>query len=230
MKILIADDDDELVNVLTVTLQQAGFETLSAGDGAEALTVWQQAQPHLILLDLNMPRHSGPYVLQRVRAASPVPIIVLTVRNQDEEIVRAFDLGADDYVTKPFSPSQLVARVKAALRRAGVHARTEIRAGEWTLDLVNHTASDGDAAPVHLTALELRLLEVLMSAPGKALTPPRLIERVWGYEGHLADQTLLKSLVRRVRCKIEPVPRRPQYVRTVLGVGYMFVPAESEEG
>ncbi len=227
MKILIADDDAELTNLLSLTLQQAGFETLAAGDGEAAIKAWQQAQPHLILLDMNMPRHSGLYVLQHVRAASPIPIIILTVRNQDEEIVRAFELGADDYVTKPFSPSQLVARVKAALRRAGAHERTEIQAGGLVLDLVQHTVNCG-GTPVHLTALELRLLEVLMGAPGEPFTPPRLIERVWGYEGHLADQTLLKSLVRRVRIKIEPEPRQPRYIKTVLGVGYMFVRGEDD--
>lgn len=222
MKILIVDDDVELTKLLSFTLQQAGYETVTAGDGEAALTEWQRAQPHLILLDLNLPRRSGLYVLERVRAVSSLPIIILTVRNSDEETIRAFELGADDYVTKPFSPRQLVARVKAALRRAGAHERTEIEVGNIRLDLVHHQVCSGGNEPAHLTSLEMRLLEVLMSAPGQPFSPARLIERVWGYEGRLADQTLLKSLVRRVRQKIEPDPHDPRYIKTLLGVGYVF--------
>ena len=222
--ILIADDDVELNILLAFKLQQAGFEVRSAHDGEAAIDEWQRAQPQLIVLDVNMPRRSGLEVLEQVRTVSTVPIIMLTVRDEEEDIVRAFELGADDYVTKPFSPRQLVARVRAALRRAGEHERAEIVVGEVQLDLTRHQVRCAGGVPVHLTLLEMRLLEVLMGAPGVPFSPQALIERVWGYEGHLADQTLLKSLVRRTRLKVEPDPRQPQYLKTVLGAGYIFAP------
>jgi two-component system, OmpR family, response regulator MtrA len=222
MKILIVDDDVELTQLLGFTFRQAGFEAETEGDAEGALVAWQREQPHLILLDMSMPGRSGLYVLERVRAVSTVPIIMLTVRDSDEDVVRAFELGADDYVTKPFSPHQLVARVKAALRRAGSSERDEVQIGAVRLDLVHHEVTVAGGEARHLTTLELRLLEVMMTSPGAPLTPQRLIERVWGYEGHLGDQTLLKSLVRRVRLKIEPDPRQPRYVKTLLGVGYLF--------
>ncbi|MGE5141567.1 MAG: response regulator [Rudaea sp.] len=222
MKILIVDDDAELGNLIAFILRQNGFETVNAADGEGALAAWLKSQPHLILLDMSMPRRSGLWVLERVRASSTVPIIMLTVRNSDEDVVRAFDLGADDYVTKPFSPQQLVARVRAALRRAGVQEREEVEASGVKLDLVQHTVSTPERADLHITSLEMKLLEVMMSAPGEPFTPQKLIERVWGYEAGLADLSLLKSLVRRVRLKIEPNPREPRYLKTRLGVGYVF--------
>jgi DNA-binding response OmpR family regulator len=163
-----------------------------------------------MVLDVNLPRMSGLALLEQVRSASDLPVIMLTVRDAEEEVVRAFELGADDYVTKPFSPRQLVARVKAALRRSGAGdvERAEITVGNVKLDLARHEFAVLGREPVHLTQLEMRLLQVLMSAPDEPFTAGRLIERVWGYEGSLADLSLLKSLVRRVRLKVEPDPRQ----------------------
>jgi DNA-binding response OmpR family regulator len=229
MKILVVDDDLELRSLLTFSLEQAGLQVEAAADGDAALRYWQRDSPDLIVLDVNLPNQSGLEVLERVRAASDLPIIMLTVRDAEDDVVKAFDLGADDYVTKPFSPRQLVARVKAALRRsgAGERERDEIAAGGVRLDLGRHEVTVAGGEPVHLTQLELRLLEVLMSAAGEPLSAQRLIERVWGYEGHLADHSLLKSLVRRVRLKVEPDPRQPRYVRTLPGAGYVFVAEEA---
>jgi len=225
MKVLIVDDDLELSNLLTFTLQKANFEVVTAANADEAFTQWQRAEPNLILLDISLPRRSGLSFLEQVRAASTIPIIMLTARNSDDDLVRAFDLGADDYVTKPFSPRQLIARVQAALRRAGAQERQELRVGDFYLDLVYHRVQVRDGTPIHLTPLELKLLTVLMNSPNHALSPQNLIEQVWGYEAHLTDHTLLKSLVRRVRLKIEPNPKTPQYLKTLLGVGYIFSPS-----
>jgi DNA-binding response OmpR family regulator len=222
MAILVVDDEPELRDLLAFALRQAGLHAIMAGDGESALARWQQDQPDVIVLDVNLPDRSGLSVLESIRAASNVPVIMLTVRNAEEDILRAFDLGADDFVTKPFSPRQLVARVKAALRRAGASDEEDVTAGPARLDLARHEIHLPGREAVHLTQLEMRLLEVLMSAPGEPFTPQRLIERVWGYEGHLADQSLLKSLVRRARLKIEPNPREPKYLMTLPGAGYLF--------
>jgi DNA-binding response OmpR family regulator len=229
MAVLVVDDEPELRSLLAFALKQADIEVVLAGDGESALVRWQQDQPDVIVLDVNLPDRSGLSVLERIRAASSVPVIMLTVRNAEEDVLRAFDLGADDYVTKPFSPRQLVARVRAALRRTGAVERDEITAGRARLDLVRHEITLPGHEPIHLTQLEMRLLEVLMGAPGEPFSAQRLIERVWGYEGHLADQSLLKSLVRRARRKIEPEPRKPQYLLTLPGAGYLFAPPVSGE-
>lgn len=222
MKILVVDDDQELLNIVSLTLKHADYQVETARDGEAALREWQRVQPHLIVLDLNLPGKSGLQVLEHVRAVSTVPVIILTVQNDEEDIVRAFEIGADDYVTKPFSPRQLVARTKAALRRAGVEQRAEIILGELWLDLTQHQVTRVGGQPIHLSPLESRLLEVMMSAPNEPFTTEKLIERVWGYEGRLADNKLLKSLIRRVRTKIEAEPGEPRYLRTVPGVGYVF--------
>jgi DNA-binding response OmpR family regulator len=224
MKVMVVDDDAELRSLLDFSLGQAGLEVETAADAETALARWQAAGPDLMVLDVNLPRMSGLALLEQVRSASDLPVIMLTVRDAEEEVVRAFELGADDYVTKPFSPRQLVARVKAALRRSGAGdvERAEITVGNVKLDLARHEFAVLGREPVHLTQLEMRLLQVLMSAPDEPFTAGRLIERVWGYEGSLADLSLLKSLVRRVRLKVEPDPRQPRYVKTLPGAGYLF--------
>jgi DNA-binding response OmpR family regulator len=222
MTILVVDDEPELRELLAFALRQAGLEASLAEDGDSALACWQQEQPEAVVLDFNLPDRSGLRVLERIRAVSSVPVIMLTVRNAEEDVLRAFDLGADDYVTKPFSPRQLVARVKAALRRAGALGREEVTAGNVRLDLARHEIYLPGREAVHLTQLEMRLLDVLMSSPGEPFSAARLIERVWGYEGTLADQSLLKSLVRRARRKIEPDPSQPRYLKTLTGAGYLF--------
>lgn len=222
MKVLIVDDDLELTQVLTITLENAGFQVLTAGEAGAAFQEWQKSQPDLILLDISMPYRSGLDFLEQIRKASVVPVIMLTARNADEDVVRAFDFGADDYVTKPFSPRQLLARIRAALKRTAVQERAELHVGHMRLDLRYHQAQIGDSPPIHLTPLELKLLEVLMSMPGEPISSKKLIEQIWGYEGELADHNLLKSLVKRVRRKIEPDPQQPRYVLTLAGVGYLF--------
>jgi DNA-binding response OmpR family regulator len=224
MPIVGVDDEPELPSLLAFALKQAGLESVMAADGASALACWEADQPDVIVLDVNLPDLSGLAVLERIRAASSVPVIMLTVRNAEEDVLRAFDLGTDDFVTKPFSPRQLVARVQAALRRTGAGRRGEVAAGAARLDQLRHEIHLPGREPIHLTQLELQLLEVLMSAPGEPFNAQQLIERVWGCEGHLADQSLLKSLVRRARLKIEADPREPVYLKTLPGAGCLFQP------
>lgn len=224
MKILVADDDRELSEILRFTLTRAGFGVVSACDGAQALTLFATEQPALVLLDWMMPQVNGLEVCRRLRAQSPVPIIMLTVRNQEEEILQAFDWGADDYITKPFSPRQLVARIRAALRRAGAAAPGALSLGPLRLYPERHEVSRADVGTIRLTPLEYRLLHVLVINHGRVMSVDALVTEVWGHEEHVADRALLKGLVRRLRQKIDMDPTQPSLIKTVSGIGYAFVP------
>ncbi|TMC47702.1 MAG: response regulator transcription factor [Chloroflexi bacterium] len=224
MRILVADDDRELGEILSFALTRAGYEVLRAMDGQQALELFAQAQPALVLLDSNMPKLDGLEVCQRLRAQSSVPIIMLTVRNAEEEIVRAFELGADDYVTKPFSPKQLLARIKAALRRSGTPASAALSVGSIRLHPERHEVTLPDGEIARLTPLEFRLLHILMRNRGQVMSADQLVEHVWGHEEHVGDRILLKGLVRRLRQKVDLDPARPSLIKTVAGVGYSFVP------
>jgi DNA-binding response OmpR family regulator len=221
MKILVVDDDAQLSSIIAFTLRREGFTVASARDGQEALDVWQREQPDLILLDVNLPGLDGHAVLRRIRAQARTPVIMLTVRAADEDVVQGLDLGADDYIAKPFSPKTLLARIRAVLRRAGAEPARDLNAGELTLDVERQQVRRGAAAPVHLTPLEFRLLHHLMVHRSQVLTAEALIEHVWGYED-TGDRDLLKQLIRRLRRKIEPDPANPRYIETIPNVGYCF--------
>ena len=228
MKILAVDDDIQLANIIAFTLRREGFQVLSAHDGQAALDLWAQEKPDLVLLDVNLPRLDGYEVLRRIRAASRTPVIMLTVRGEEEDTVRGLDLGADDYVTKPFSPTTLLARIRAVLRRAGsVLPADTLAAGDLRLDEDRQEVTVGDAPPAKLTPLEYRLLHVLLVNKGRVLPSDALIEHVWGYE-ETGDRTLLKQLVRRLRLKVEADPANPRYIETVANVGYTltFTPTQ----
>lgn len=230
MKVLLVEDDLALSDVVAFTLRRAGYDVVTAYDGLAALELFESAAPDLLLLDLNLPRLDGLGVCRRVRAGSDVPIIILSVRGEDEAVVRGLEMGADDYVVKPFSPTQLVARIRALMRRAGVvttpgtlaaggllldRSRGEVaRAGARAGD---REGSDEGAAPVRLTGLELKLLEALMRDPGRVLPSEALIAAVWGPEG--GDRAMLKQLVYRLRSKIED-EATPSVIETVPGIGY----------
>ena len=222
MKILVADDDRELSEILNFALSRAGFEVVMAANGEEALALFHAEQPALVLLDVSMPRLDGFEVCRRLRAQSAVPILMLTVRDTEEEVLRAFDLGADDYVTKPFSPKQLVARIKAALRRGGGDAPAVLDAGPLRLDPERHEVSRPGAEAVRLTALEFRLLQVLVVNRGRVVPADELVAQVWECQRHVGDRALLKGLVRRLRQKLEADPAQPMWVQTVAGIGYTF--------
>jgi DNA-binding response OmpR family regulator len=223
MKILVVDDDLELSSLIGYALRQAGYMVVEAADGIAALEAFERESPALVILDVNLPRLSGLEVCRRIRAASRVPVMMLTVRSAEEDQVQALDLGADDYLTKPFSPRTLLARVRALLRRAGEEKPLPLAAGNFSLDLETQSVSVRGAEPVRLTRLELRLFQILLANAGHTLPAERLLAHVWGSRG-AGDRQLLKQLVHRLRQKIEADAAEPRYLVTVSGVGYALRP------
>lgn len=219
MKILVVDDDLELSGLIGYALRQAGYMVVEAGDGVTALAAFERESPALVILDINLPRLSGLEVCRRIRAASRVPVMMLTVKSAEEDQVQALDLGADDYLTKPFSPRTLLARVRALLRRAGEEKPMPLAAGDFSLDLELQSVAVRGGEPARLTRLELRLLQILLANAGHTLPAERLLAHVWGSRGS-GDRQLLKQLVHRLRQKIEADAAEPRYLVTVSGVGY----------
>ncbi len=222
MKVLAVDDDLELLRLIAFTLRQSGYLVLEAQDGLQALAIADKERPDLVLLDVNLPRIDGFEVLERLRSAgSTVPVLMLTVRSSEEDQVKGLDLGADDYLTKPFSPRTLLARVRALLRRAGGEAPAAMVSGSMSLDPDHQTIAVGDRAPVRLTPLEFRLVQLLLANAGHTLSTERVTMHVWGYRG-MGDRQLLKQLVHRLRRKIEADPADPKHLITVSGLGYLL--------
>lgn len=222
MKILVVEDDLSLSDVIAFTLRRAGFEILTAYDGLAALTTWEQQRPDLIVLDLNLPKLDGLDVCRRVRLVDKTPIIMLSARSGDEAVVKGLELGADDYIVKPFSPSQLVARVRAVLRRAGiVETPSVLSAATLTLDRSRNEVQRAGSTTTRLTQLEVRLLDALMLNVGQVLTSEQLIAAVWGAEG--GDRAMLKQLVYRLRTKLEGDEAQPALIETIPNVGYTLV-------
>jgi DNA-binding response OmpR family regulator len=219
MKILVVDDDQELAGLIAYALRQAGYLTVEAADGLAALTVFEREEPDLVILDVQLPKLGGHEVCRRMREMSSVPIMMLTVQGAEEDEVKGLDLGADDYLTKPFSPRGLLARVRALLRRAGEERPAPLAAGDFALDLEMQAVAVRGAPPVRLTRLEVRLLQLLLTNAGHPLPAERLLSHVWGSRG-AGDRQLVKQLVHRLRQKIELDARQPRYLVTVAGVGY----------
>jgi len=221
-KILVVDDKAELRTLLKSYLAQEGFEVVQAGDGQEALFVARREKPDLIILDLMMPEMGGYDFMRSYRRSSDVPIIVLTAKLEENDKVLGLELGADDYVTKPFSPRELTARVRAVLRRLDkqVVEPDILRVAEITLDRLSRFV-DIAGRPVELTPSEFDLLATMMAAPGRVFSRLELLERLQGtaYEGY---ERTIDVHVRNLRTKIEPDPSNPQYIETVYGVGYRF--------
>jgi DNA-binding response OmpR family regulator len=228
MKALIVDDDLALADVVSFTMRRAGFEVFLAHDGQAALDRWKEESPDLIILDLNLPKIDGLKVCQRIRDQSDTPIIILSVRGEEDDVVKGLELGADDYIVKPFSPRQLVARSEALLRRAKAHPVTPapLEVGDLTLDITRKEVCCKGQQIAHLTGLECRLLEVLMINRGQVLTADNLIDTVWGASG--GDRAMLKQLVYRLRQKIEVCPSEPAYLITITGVGYSLSTQDSD--
>lgn len=219
MGILIVEDDLSLSDVIAFTLRRAGFEVTMAYDGESALRNWQTTAPTLLILDLNLPKLDGLSVLRRIREESDIPIIILSVQGGDETIVRGLELGADDYIVKPFSPTQLVARIRAVLRRADMKPQVgTLTVGELRLDRSRNEVQYGEQTALRLTPLETRLLEALMMNPGQVLTADQLIAAVWGIDG--GDRTMLKQLVYRLRAKLALDNTAPIQLETIPGIGY----------
>lgn len=221
MKILVVEDDLSLSDVLAFTLRRAGYDVVTAFDGLAALEVWRSAQPELVVLDLNLPKLDGLAVCRRIRSEAQTPIIMLSVRSGDEAVVEGLELGADDYIVKPFSPTQLVARIRAVLRRAGIADATGALAlAGLVFDRSRNELQRTDGAAVRLTPLEAKLLESLMLHAGQVLTNDALIAAVWGADG--GDRAMLKQLVYRLRSKVDSAEGAESLIETVPGVGYAF--------
>jgi DNA-binding response OmpR family regulator len=224
MKALVVDDDRILADLVSFTLRREGFQVVQAQDGESALRRWAEEQPDIVILDVNLPKSvpalNGFTVCQRIREQADTPVILLTVREEEDDIVYGLKVGADDYILKPFSPRQLVARVEAVLRRANKGAHPAVlEVGPLFLDSDRREVRiGGRAETVSLTVLESRLLETFMLHAGHILSIQDLIDRVWGREG--GDRDMLRQLVRRLRTKIEPDPAQPLYIETVPGYGY----------
>jgi len=220
--ILVVDDEERLRSLLEAYLGQQGFRVVSAADGREALGVARRERPDLVILDLMMPVMDGCEFMNAYRRECDTPVIILTARIDDSDKVLGLELGADDYITKPFSPRVLVARVRAVLRRAGIvpPPGEVLRVADVTLDRGRHAVSVGGAA-VHLTPAEFDLLAVLMTSPGHVFTRAELLDHVQGtdYDGY---ERTIDVHVRNLRTKMEPDPRHPRYIESVYGVGYRF--------
>jgi len=221
MKVLVADDDTDLRELIAFTLAQASYLVIKANDGVAAVRLFTEESPDLVVLDINMPGLSGFQACEAIRARSRVPVMMLTVRGEEEDLVRALELGADDYLTKPFSPRTLLARIRALLRRAGMESTAPVAAGRVTLDLSEHTVRIGAGEAVRLTKLELRLLQMLLANAGHTVSSERLLVQVWGHRSG-GDRQLLKQLVHRLRQKIEADPATPALLRTA-AAGYKLV-------
>lgn len=222
MKILVVDDDRVLGDLVAFTLRREQFQVVQAFDGEAALERWEREQPDLVVLDVNLPKLDGFAVCRTIREQSDTPVILLTVRAEDDDIVRGLGLGADDYMIKPFSPRQLVARVQAVLRRVGKAAVPAVRqVGALALDPGRREVRYADGQPVALTPLENRLLDYLMLNAGHVLPMETLIDHVWGPEG--GDRDMLRQLVRRLRGKLTAAAGAANdrdFIETVAGLGY----------
>ena len=226
-KILLVDDDPLLTDSLGYILKQEGYAVSTAGTGAEAIERAGHDEPDLVLLDVALPDLSGVEVCRRIQASSAVPVIMLTARRQEPDKIVGLDAGADDYVTKPFATGELLARVRAGLRRGRrgvVDAAGTIRVGELTIDVPAHRVSI-EGRPVELSAREFELLRLLAESAGRVVTRRKLFDSVWGPE-FFGDERALDVYIRLLRKKVEPEPDRPTYITTVRGVGYRLAAPE----
>lgn len=229
MKLLVVDDDRDLVELLDYALRREGHEVVRAYEGEAAIELVGRERPDLIVLDLNLPKLPGFVVLERIRHVDEhVAIILLTARQDESDILRGLQLGADDYITKPFRPKELVARVKAILRRSvrtrGRPAPAVYRTGDIVLDEATHQVRTADV-PIHLSPTEFKLLRHFMANPGRVLTQEEILEGVWGYDAEVGGD-LVKLNVSRLRRKLSSDGRPREVIQTVPGVGYLFRGAE----
>ena len=222
-RVLVVDDDTALSEMLGIVLRNEGFEPVFCADGDKALAAFRNSKPDLVLLDLMLPGKDGIDVCRQIRSESGVPIVMLTAKSDTVDIVVGLESGADDYIVKPFKPKELVARVRARLRRPQEPAPETLQIGDLTIDVAGHSVKRGDQA-ISLTPLEFDLLVALARKPWQVFTREVLLEQVWGYR-HAADTRLVNVHVQRLRSKIEKDPERPEIVVTVRGVGYKAGPA-----
>ena len=217
-RVLVVDDDQALAEMLGIVLRGEGFEPYFCADGAEAVTAFRESRPDVVLLDLMLPGRDGIDVCRAIRAESGVPIVMLTARSDTVDVVVGLESGADDYIIKPFKPKELVARIRARIRRVDEPAISNLTIGDVEIDVSGHNVKRGGRL-IPLTPLEFDLLVCLVRRPGQVFTREALLQEVWGYR-HAADTRLVNVHVQRLRSKIEHDPEQPEIVITVRGVGY----------
>ena len=224
-KVLVVDDDVKAVELIKLYLNRDGYQVLTAYNGVEALRLACESYPELIILDLMLPDIDGLELCRTLRHESDVPIIMLTARTTDQDKLTGLDLGADDYVTKPFSPKELMARVRAVLRRLpGERGPEEIKSGELNMNFKTHEAWFA-GKPLYLTSVEFKLLGILAKEPGRVFSRTGLIEEALGYDFEGFDRTIDVHIL-NLRRKLEADPSHPKYIKTVYGVGYRYLGGE----
>lgn len=222
--ILFADDDLDLQQAVGLTLEGSGFEVVFADNGLQALELWRSHSIDLVILDIMMPSINGLSVCRSIRQVSEVPILLLTGRGREEDVVTGIEAGADDYVIKPFRPRELIARIQALLRRANSYtqmSRKQIAFNNLTLDLEARRVIYHDRS-IPVSPLEFQLLKYLMQNAGVVLSKEELLKNVWGYVSTGADMNMIEATVRRLRKKVELDPSQPRFIHTVWGTGYRF--------
>ena len=225
--VLVCDDEKDIVSALQIYLKSEGYQVFSAYNGKEALKIINREDIQLVLMDIMMPEMDGIEAMCKIREISNVPVILLTAKSEDTDKVLGLTVGADDYVTKPFSPSELVARVDAVYRRVAQFTRAaepnfseELRSGRFVLNLRNRSFTK-DGNPVELTQVEFQIMEYFISNAGKALKRSEILKHVWG-SGYVGEEKIVDVNIRRLRMKIEDEPSNPRHVVTVWGIGYRW--------
>ena len=229
--ILVVDDEPHVVKLVKANLEPSGYKVLTAAEGEQALQQVQTGSPDLVILDIMLPKMDGYEVCRRIREFSPVPVIMLTARSAEVDLVHGFEVGADDYLTKPFGVNELLMRVRAVLRRSRwpeeVLARRQFKAGPIEVDFAQHKVT-ADGRPVKLSPTEYRLLAYLASNTGRVLVHRELLRAVWGPE-YGEESEYLRVYIRYLRQKLEPDPANPRYLLTQPGAGYMFYQPEEDK-
>lgn len=225
--ILVVDDDESLVDLLKRYLEKDGYDVLTSYDGKTALNLFRLREVDLIVLDLMLPKVKGLNVCRSIRAESQVPIIMLTAKTDEEDRIKGLNIGADDYVTKPFSPGELLARIRAVLRRTEERNQKEVTIGDLSVNYETHNVLLANE-PVDLTPTEFKILSTLVNQPRRVFSRPDLIHAALGY-GYEGFERTIDVHIKNIRKKIEPDHKDPTYIKTVHGVGYKFSPP-TEEG
>jgi two-component system response regulator VicR len=227
MRILLVDDDRELIDLLAFALTRAGLEPIAAHDASGAMRQYEEREPDLVVLDINLGNSNGLDVLKELRRRGQLPVIMLTALDSEEDKVRGLELGADDYLTKPFSHRELIARIRAQLRRSGQDwqpakrvAETRLQVGSITLDMADHSVTKG-GQQLSLTVTEFRLLHCLMSHAGTVVPTGTLLKQVWGYHDP-GGSDVVRVTVHRLRRKLDEDPTRPGLLHTIPGVGVLL--------
>ncbi|MDO5662995.1 MAG: MtrAB system response regulator MtrA [Brachybacterium sp.] len=225
-RILVVDDDAAIAEMVSIVLRGKGFDVVTYADAVSALDAFPRVRPDVVLLDLMLPGMDGIEACRRLRRSSGVPIIMLTARTDTADVVEGLEAGADDYLTKPFEPEELVARIKARVRRSETPSTEKLTIGDLEIDIEGHEVRRGEEA-ILLTPLEFDLLSQLARKPWQVFTREVLLREVWGYQ-HNADTRLVNVHVQRLRAKVEHDPENPRIVLTVRGVGYRAGAATGE--